>query len=201
VKLWGFDFNNRAGRNEIMNCTKCNKKLLKTDKYCTNCGTERINLDESEELFDNGEFHNDNMPKNRNDKNIKLIRIAKKSPWYVWIIGIVFIVILVNVLIQNNNPQETVKGFFKALESRDLNKAGEYIHPSLPWDVEAGKRIGIPKNASINILNIEEKKVGDRAKLKVTIDISPKPLYGPNPDNITIDLKKVDGKWLIYDMQ
>ena len=57
------------------------------------------------------------------------------------------------------------------------------------------------KNASIDILNIEERKVGDRAKLKVTIDISPKPLYGPNPDNITIDLKKVDGKWLIYDMQ
>ncbi|MGR6002532.1 hypothetical protein ACT7C0_06795 [Bacillus cereus] len=50
-------------------------------------------------------------------------------------------------------------------------------------------------------MNIEERKVGDRAKLKVTIDISPKPLYGPNPDNITIDLKKVDGKWLIYDMQ
>ena len=62
----------------------------------------------------------------------------------MWIIGIVFIVILVNVLIQNNSPQETVKAF-KALESRDLNKAGEYIHPSLPWDVEAGKRIGIPK--------------------------------------------------------
>ncbi len=51
----GFDFNNRAGRNKIMNCTACNKKLLKTNKYCTSCGTERINLDESEELFDNGD--------------------------------------------------------------------------------------------------------------------------------------------------
>ncbi len=61
-----------------MNCTACNKKLLKTNKYCTSCGTERINLDESEELFDNGEFHNDITPQNRNDKNIKLIRIAKK---------------------------------------------------------------------------------------------------------------------------
>ena len=60
-----------------MNCTACNKKLLKTNKYCTSCGTERINLDESEELFDNGGFHNDITPQNRNDKNIKLIRIAK----------------------------------------------------------------------------------------------------------------------------
>ena len=51
-----------------MNCTACNKKLLKTNKYCTSCGTERINLDESEELFDNGEFHNDITPQNRNDK-------------------------------------------------------------------------------------------------------------------------------------
>lgn len=184
-----------------MNCTVCNKKLLKTDKYCTNCGTERINLDESEKIFDGGKLHNDTMPQNRDDKKMKSIRVLKKFPWYVWIIGIILMVILVNVLIQNNSPQETVKGFFKALESRDLNKAGEYIHQSLPWDVEAGKRIGIPKNASIDILNIEERKVGDRAKLKVTIDISPKPLYGPNPDNITIDLKKVDGKWLIYDMQ
>ena len=75
---------------------------------------QRINLDESEELFDNGEFHNDITPQNRNDKNIKLIKL-QKSPWYVWIIGIVFIVILVNVLIQNNSPQETVKGFLKLL--------------------------------------------------------------------------------------
>ena len=45
----------------------------------------------------------------------KINKNCKKSPWYVWIIGIVFIVILVNVLIQNNSPQETVKGFLKLL--------------------------------------------------------------------------------------
>ena len=67
-------------------------------------------MDESEELFDNGEFHNDITPKIEMIKH-KINKNCKKSPWYVWIIGIVFIVILVNVLIQNNSPQETVKGF------------------------------------------------------------------------------------------
>lgn len=61
MKFWGFDFNNRVGRNKIMNCIVCNKKLLKINKYCISCGIERINLDELEELFDNGEFYNDIM--------------------------------------------------------------------------------------------------------------------------------------------
>jgi len=176
----------------MLYCTECGKKIVGKDNYCGNCGKE-ITKFEQEDSFSDVKIANNHIA--------ETVKIIKKVPIVFCIMSIILIIVvalLVNPIL--NTPEETVKKFFQAIESNDLENAGEYMHPSVPWNTEVGEHNGYPKDASLEITNIEKEIVGESATLRVTLEIYPEPIYG-NPEYIVVHLEKVEGKWLIYDMQ
>ncbi|MEN1935658.1 zinc ribbon domain-containing protein [Paenibacillus sp. 102] len=169
-------------------CISCNNEVNHIYNYCNTCGTEVKH----------------SIPISKSSVKETPIKTNKKVPKYLyWLVGIIGIIVVINLLHtrNENTPKKVVEHFLKAIESGDAETAGQYIHPDIPWNSAAGKNIGVPKNASIAIQNITEDTNGDYARLRVSMIISPKPLYGSDHTTITINLRKQNGKWLIYDMQ
>lgn len=112
------------------------------------------------------------------------------------------VVILSSFLIVNiangGSPSNVVKSFLTSASRGDFQKAGTYLAPNIPWDTSVdigGARV------KIKIIDMEEFVQDDYAVVYVQYDEQPQTSLFSGPYEMVVKLKKIDGKWLIYDMQ
>ncbi|MFC0190043.1 zinc-ribbon domain-containing protein [Fictibacillus aquaticus] len=182
----------------MVHCKSCGKEVPESARFCSHCGAERTITEEHGTQQSEQQVITDTPRNDYPSSKEKAVTIFKKVPWYGWIAAILLIGFLVNSMMVNS-PKDVVEAFFDAMEDKDMEEAGKYVHPSIPWD-ENNDAEDIPDNAEIDILAIEEEIDGNRAEVNVKLEMTPKPIYGSGRDETTIELKKVDGDWLIVDM-
>ncbi|MGP4077643.1 hypothetical protein [Halobacillus sp. K22] len=129
---------------------------------------------------------------------------AFRKPAFVWIIACTLILLLIfnfsssidadvfGFLPLVETPEKTVENFFTMIEAGELLEAKQYLHPSIPWDPVSDIGV-IPEHRS--------DVSGDFAVLNVMLEIYPEPLYEQNQGFVSIELERVDGKWLIYGLE
>ncbi|ETI67050.1 zinc ribbon domain-containing protein [Neobacillus vireti] len=191
-------------------CLQCEHELSETSIFCSNCGAKRNDPSHLDHMSAPpvsqpnpfGPGYMQPIPASPNSGHLSdsiKIWINKIGKRNLYIIGgiIIALIVVVNMLNGGNSPKKVVENFIKAVDAGNMKKAAQYVDPKLPWNANAASK---PAGASIKIRSIVEmQQTEDYAKLKVEADMKPKPLRG-NPETIIFELKKINGKWYISDM-
>jgi hypothetical protein len=101
-----------------------------------------------------------------------------------------------------SGPEATVQGMFKAMAAKNADKVGSYCTEDIREDVVSTMKISFAILDSIKITNLKTtvaSQTEDTATVDAEYDLEMKAFGENNKDHQsdTIDLVKVDGKWLI----
>ena len=137
------------------------------------------------------------------------MRQRKRGKMKVWFkaILILSLVALVGVSLigcggGESGPEGAVRGMFKAMEAKDAEKMGEYFAEDVREDVVAMMEFSFALIDSIKISNLKL-TVASQTENTATVDfeydyeIEAFDETDKSHESDTIDLVKVDGKWLI----
>ena len=101
-----------------------------------------------------------------------------------------------------SGPEATVKGMIKAMAAKNADKEGSYCTEDIREDVVSTMKVTFALVDSIKITNLKTtvaSQTDDTAIVDAEYDLEMKAFGETNKDHQsdTIDLVKVDGKWLI----
>jgi len=101
-----------------------------------------------------------------------------------------------------SGPEATVKGMFNAMAAKNADKVGSYCTEDIREDVVSTMEFSFALVDSIKITNLKTtmaSQTDDTAIVDAEYDLEMKAFGETNKDHQsdTIDLVKVDGKWLI----
>jgi hypothetical protein len=101
-----------------------------------------------------------------------------------------------------SGPEATVQGMFKAMEAKDADKVGSYCTEDIREDVVSTMKFTFALVDSIKITNLKTivaSQTEDAATVDAEWDFEMKAFGETNKEHQSdsIDLVKVDGKWLI----
>jgi len=197
----------------LINCPECGKEISDKAIFCIKCGFPLKEYLESNSVKDIAHSHvqaNHLSDKNESHKSSSykenINKIIKINIWSVldsniFLIAIfaVFVIMLsYNAFLNNDSsPKAVTEKFMKLTINGELKEAQKYLAEEIPWDVNAQ----VDKTVRIIINSLVEDIRGNEALVYVEFDEIPEPLFSSNPQRAVVYLRKIDGKWKIYDMQ
>ncbi|MBE0480078.1 MAG: DUF4878 domain-containing protein [Dehalococcoidia bacterium] len=102
------------------------------------------------------------------------------------------------------SPEDTVRGLIKAMEAQDAEKAGQYVVEDTRNEFVAGMKMAFAFIDSMKISNLKltvASQTENTATVVAEFDLEVK-IMGETEksrESDTLDLVKVDGKWLIIE--
>lgn len=126
--------------------------------------------------------------------------------WFKVVLVLALVALVSGVLIGcssgGSGPEATVQGMFKAMAAKNADKVGSYCTEDIREDVVSTMEVTFALVDSIKITNLKTtvaSQTDDTAIVDAEYDFEIKAFGETNKDHQsdTIDLVKVDGKWLI----
>lgn len=126
--------------------------------------------------------------------------------WFKVVLVLTLVALVGSVVIGcsggGSGPEATVKGMFKAMEAKDADKVGSYCTEDIREDVVSTMEFTFTLADSIKITNLKTtvaSQTDDTATIDAEWDFEIE-VFGETSkehESDSIDLVKVDGKWLI----
>ncbi len=183
----GANFCGGCGGQQV--CSSCDDPLTKGQRYCAKCGDEVQKSEVS---------------------TVESKQGRRSFPMFMWaILGGLVVLFFFQYLFSddaevfsfggfNQSPEVVVEEVFEAVEMGDMQKAGRFMDTSLLWDMDFDSD-GVPPYVTIDVLDMESETSGNYSSVYATVEVYPEPYFG-NPVSLFIELERVNGKWMIYEI-
>ncbi len=134
-----------------------------------------------------------------------LVKMSSGSNTSLWVSALVFWIVIVLLCVWFNNksindsPSDVVSKFITYINDGKFSDAGQLLAPGIPWNPNAEQ---VSSNSpKILVTSSVEQVYNDEAVVYVEYNEDPAPVFNSNPFRMTVSLKKIDDKWLIFNMQ
>ncbi|MDD4088128.1 MAG: zinc ribbon domain-containing protein [Tissierellia bacterium] len=184
----------------LIKCPECGKEISDKGVDCIHCGYpihesfDNKTAEPDKEIIYNDDYQTENTYADNNN----IINKIAGNKALIAVISIVVLLIIISASIKNqDSPTYVAERFIELALEGKLKEAKKYLGEEIPWDTS----VKAPNNVRIKIKSSVEDIRGDEAMVHLEFDEIPEPVYGGNPQYVSIYLVRVDDKWKIYDMQ